>query len=480
MSTAHHLKHFIGGTFTDDKGEARRASLNPSDPTDVVADAPLASAETINRTVAAASGAFDGWRAQGASARGNLLYAWADAVHARREEISQAVCREVGKPIAEARGETGRCVALLRYYAGEAVRPSGAVIPESKAGGLQYAVHQPVGVAALITPWNFPIAIPLWKAAPALAFGNTVVLKPSELSPYSAALLAETALAAGLPAGVLNVVFGAGATGGALVAAPEVSLVSFTGSSAAGAAVAEVCALRNVKYQTEMGGKNVGIVLSDADIDRAATLVAGGAMRYAGQKCTATSRVVVDKRVLGRFVDALTASVGSLTLGPVTDATAAVGPVITAEARLRIEAALDEAKCEFVCGYKPADAEFAAGYFVQPTVGVGVQPASPLAQDEIFGPVLAVIEADGLDDALEKANGVRYGLSAAIYTRDIASALAYIDRIQAGMVRVNGDTTGVDPHAPFGGVKGSGSHSREQGQAAREFYTEIKTVEINP
>lgn len=479
MSTASQtISHFIAGeSFAG--GHDHIESVNPSIPSDVVARAHVADADTVGRAVDAASTAFVAWRGQLASARGALLFAWADAIQARAEEIAQAVCREVGKPISEARGETGRCVALLRYYAGEAVRPSGDVIPSSKPGGLQYAVHAPVGVAALITPWNFPVAIPLWKAAPALAFGNTVVLKPSEHSPHTASLLAETAKAAGIPAGVFNVVFGAGPTGSALIEHAGISLVSFTGSSAAGAKVASSCAARNVKYQTEMGGKNVGIVLPDADIAKAASLVASGAMRYAGQKCTATSRVIVDKSIRDAFIDALKGSVASLSLGPVTDATAAVGPVISAAAKSRIEGTLKEVTAERIAG-GPVASDFHDGYFVQPTIFAGVAADSRLAQDEVFGPVLAVIDANGQDEAIEIANGVRYGLSASLYTKNIASALDYVDRIQVGLVRVNGDTTGVDPYAPFGGVKGSGSHSREQGQAARDFYTEIKTVEINP
>ena len=470
------LSHVIGCS-AHAADEPLIASENPSDPGDVVALAPDASAATIDQAVSSAGEAFAAWRTQLASARGNLLFAWADAMAARQEEIAQAVCREVGKPILEARGEAARCVALLRYYAGEAVRPSGDVIPNSKPGGIQYAVHQPVGVAGLITPWNFPVAIPIWKAAPALAFGNTVVLKPSELSPFAASLLAETAAAAALPSVVFNVVYGGGEAGSRLVAHAGVSLVSFTGSSRAGAIVAQSCAARNVKYQTEMGGKNVGIVLADADLGKAAMLVASGAMRYAGQKCTATSRVVVERKVLGPFLDALKDKISALPLGPVTDPASAVGPVISSASRDRIHKAVKGS--ELALGGAAPDM-FKTGYFVAPAVAVGVDPNAPLAQEEVFGPVLAVIEADGLDRAIDIANGIRYGLSAAIYTRDIASALSYIDRIEAGLVRVNGDTTGVDPYAPFGGVKGSGSHSREQGQAAREFYTEIKTVELNP
>jgi aldehyde dehydrogenase (NAD+) len=472
------LKHFIGGQFIDDSVADFRSSLNPSEPTDIVADAPLGSAKAVDDAVAAAAAAQIAWRGQVASVRGNLLYAWADAIQARLEEIAQAVCREVGKPIVEARGETGRCVALLRYYAAEAVRPSGDVIPASRPGALQYAVHAPVGVAGLITPWNFPVAIPIWKIAPALAFGNTVVLKPSEMSPACAALLAETAASAGLPAGVLNIVYGAGATGAALVAHPGINLVSFTGSGVAGQKVAEACAARNVKYQTEMGGKNVGIVLDDANLAKAATLIAGGAMRYAGQKCTATSRVVVDKLVMDEFLDGLKTAVSALPLGPVTDPSAAIGPVISEASRERVSGAISAARGHVLAGGAiPPDGP---GYFVHPTIVAGVDAGSDLAQTEIFGPVLAVLEANGLEHAIATANNVKYGLSASLYTRDLANALSYAEKIEVGLVRVNGDTTGVDPHAPFGGVKASGSHSREQGQAAREFYTEIKTVELNP
>lgn len=480
MATPIQLRHFIGGAFVDGFHDARRASRNPSQPDDIVAEAPEGSDSGVDKAVGAARDAHQGWRAVLPAARGNALYAWAEAVQARAEEIAQLVCREVGKPISEARGEAARCVALLRYYAGEAVRPSGDVLPSNKPISLQYSFHAPVGVAGLITPWNFPVAIPIWKAAPAIAFGNAVVLKPSELSPACAGILAETATAAGLPAGVFNVLYGAGPTGSALVAHEGVRLVSFTGSSGAGSRVAASAAARNVKYQTEMGGKNVGIVLADAEVSRAAGLVAGGAMRYAGQKCTATSRVIVDRKMLGRFVDELKAQISKLPLGPVNDAAAAIGPVITEPAREKVLAALDQSGGEIALGgtQKPAG-DFANGHFIEPTVVCGVKPDDEIAQVELFGPVLAVIEADGIDEALAIANDVRYGLSASLYTSDIRAALTYVDRIEVGLVRINGDTTGVDPYAPFGGVKASGSHSREQGQAAREFYTEIKTVELN-
>jgi aldehyde dehydrogenase (NAD+) len=392
------------------------------------------------------------------------------------------MAREVGKPITEARGEAARAVVILRYYAGEAVRPNGVVIPSQAGGALQFTLQEPLGVAALITPWNFPVAIPLWKAAPALAFGNTVVLKPSEMSSHVASLLAESAVAAGMPAGVFNVLLGAGATvGDILISQPAARVVSFTGSMKVGTRVATVAAKRNVRFQTEMGGKNVAIVMPDADIAQAVGLVAAGAMRYAGQKCTATSRVIITKDIEGKFIDALRAKVAGMALGPVTDPNAAVGPLISETSRTNIRAILDAAKAEPVyAGTVPEGDGYARGYWMAPMVLRGGSPDADLAQRELFGPVLATFTAEDLDHAIELANGTPYGLSPSLFTRDLRAAMNYIPRIQAGLVRVNADTTGVDPHAPFGGMKGSSSGTREQGPAAREFYTETKTVQINP
>ncbi|HEY6931383.1 MAG TPA: aldehyde dehydrogenase family protein, partial [Thermoanaerobaculia bacterium] len=318
-------------------------------------------------------------------------------------------------------------------------------------------------------------------AAPALAFGNTVVLKPAEAASQMGTLLAETAAAAGLPEGVFNVLLGSGSViGDPLLAHEAVAAVSFTGSSAVGARVAAAAAARNIRFQTEMGGKNVAIVLPDADLDKAATLVAAGAMRFAGQKCTATSRVVVDAGVEDQFLKKLRAQVEALPLGPVTDPAAAVGPMVSDDARKAVAQTIASSGLKPILGgAAPAEPAYSRGYFLSPTVLSGVDPDSPLAQEELFAPVAAVIRARNVDDAIALANRTRFGLSAALFTKDIQSALTFIHRIEAGLVRVNGDTTGVDPHAPFGGMKGSSSGTREQGPAAREFYTEIKTVQIS-
>jgi aldehyde dehydrogenase (NAD+) len=481
MASASGLKSFVGGQWRESAGSRFVPDRNPSDSEDIVGLIPAGSPEDVQAAVASAAESWPAWRSLTGPARAEHLYRWSAAIASRQEDLAQAMAREVGKPIGEARGEVGRCVAILRYYAGDAVREIGQVIPSQLPGTLQFTLRQPLGVVALVTPWNFPLAIPLWKAAPALAFGNTVVLKPAEAASHMATFLAETAASAGLPSGVFNVLLGSGSViGDSLLNHPSVSAVSFTGSSSVGARVAAAAAARNIRYQTEMGGKNVAIILPDADLDVAAALVAGGAMRFAGQKCTATSRVVVDAAVEDAFLKRLRAQVEALPLGPVTDPAAAVGPMVSDEARQSVVKTIASSGLKPITGGAAAkEPTFSRGYFLTPTVISGVDPDSPLAQEELFAPVAAVVRARDLDEAITLANRTRYGLSASLFTKDIKSALNYIQRIEAGLVRVNGDTTGVDPHAPFGGMKGSSSGSREQGPAAREFYTEIKTVQVS-
>lgn len=482
MSEMQPLSPFIAGAFRPSLAEATLPSLNPSDTADVVALVPEGGAEDVEAAVGAACEALPAWRRATGPARAEALHRWSGVLAGRAEELAQAMAREVGKPIAEARGEAARGVAILRYYAGEAVREIGEVIPSQLPDTLQLTLREPLGVVGLITPWNFPVAIPLWKAAPALAFGNTVVLKPAEVSSGVASLLAETARDAELPPGIFNVVHGAGPTTGApLVEHPQVRGVSFTGSAAVGARVAEAASRRNVRYQTEMGGKNAAIVLADADLRRAASLTAGGAMRFAGQKCTATSRVIVERAVWDEFLALLSAEVAALPLGPVSDPAAAIGPVIAERTRLRLASLLDPLTANVHLGGNPVSTTpFHQGYFFEPTIVLEPRTDSALWREELFGPLLVAMPADGAEEAIALANDTPFGLSASLFTRDLKRALAYVREIETGLVRINGDTTGVDPHAPFGGLKGSSSGSREQGPAAREFYTEIKTVQIGP
>lgn len=472
MSTPAVLSNLVGGSFVPGEGLTRQ-SLNPSSPDEVIAKLPVSTEADVSQAVFAAADALPAWRNLPGPARAEHLYAWAERIAARTDEIALAMANEVGKPIGEARGEVGRSVAILRYFAGEAVRPTGSVIPAQVPNALQYAVRQPLGVVGLITPWNFPFAIPLWKAAPALAVGNTVVLKPSEESSFCADLLAQTSM--GMPDGVFNVVHGDGSTGQSLVSNQLVKAMSFTGSVKTGMAVQVACASRNAKVQCEMGGKNAAVVLADADLARAAGLVAGGAMRFAGQKCTATSRVIVHHRVYDAFVAQLIKAIEALPIGSVTEASTAIGPVINSASHERLTKVLSTEKSRVLytaLGTTP-------GCFVKPTLIGPVGSGDLVAQDELFGPVVAVLRAEDFDHAIEMANSTSFGLSTAVYTKDVTSALTYIDRIEAGLVRINGDTTGVDLHAPFGGMKASSSGTREQGEVAKDFYTEWKTVQIN-
>jgi aldehyde dehydrogenase (NAD+) len=470
------LQHFIGGAFVGSEGDVFR-SVNPTRPDELVAEVPLGGGAEASQAVLEAQHAFAAWAGLTGAARADHLIRWARVIESRKAELAEAMVREVGKPIGEAMGEAGRCVAILNYYAGEAVREIGDVIPALAPGALQFSVRQPVGVVALITPWNFPFAIPLWKAAPALAAGCTVVLKPSEHAGLCGQVLADTAREAELPAGVFNVVQGMGAVGEALVRHAGVKAISFTGSERIGRMIQQAGVIRGAKVQAEMGGKNVAIVLADADLAKAAALVAGGAMRFAGQKCTATSRVIVDRSVQDAFLVELQKAVDALPVADPKEASSAIGPVIFASAHERLNKVIADNRSRFAFAPPSVPSE---GWFVPPVVIRDVEAKESLAQDELFGPVLSVIACDGLDQAIEIANGVRFGLSASLLTRDTGAALKYAHRIEAGLVRVNGDTTGVDPHAPFGGFKASSSHSREQGPEGTRFYTEIKTVQINP
>ena len=347
-----------------------------------------------------------------------------------------------------------------------------------------YTLHEPLGVVTIITPWNFPIAIPAWKLVPALAYGNAVVIKPASDAPLCTVRLAECLVEAGLPAGVLNVVTGSARDlGDALVTDERSVAVSFTGSDATGKQIREQAAKLGKKVQLELGGKNPAIVLADADLDHALTQVINGAMMSTGQKCTATSRAIVDRHVAAEFTDRLARTIEALTVGNGLDDTTQVGPLINAAAAdsvaTQVVTARDEGT-ELLVGGGRLDGDLARGHFVAPALFNDVAPTSRLGQDELFGPVLGVIPVDGLDEAIDVANNVRYGLSASLFTRDLTRAMRFIQEIQAGIVHVNSETAGAEPQVPFGGYKGSSSYSREQGKAARDFFTQIKTVYLDP
>ncbi len=474
------FQNFINGRWTNAAGDKKFSSINPADTRDVIGEFASADLDDVRRAIDAAHGALPQWRQLSGWARGEFLRKAADILESKLQDVAQAMVRENGKTIAEARGETARGVALLRYYAAEGLRSVGEVVPSVNPNTLIYTTRAPLGVVSIITPWNFPVAIPIWKIAPALIYGNTVVFKPASVTPHCGVLIAQVFEQAGIPPGVLNLITGGGGTLGAeMVKNEKVHGVSFTGSNSVGRRIATWASERGVKCQLEMGGKNPVLILPDCDLEQATTLTVRGAFAYAGQKCTATSRAIVLDQVYETFVQKLMEKTRALKLGIGKDESTVVPPVVSEEQHKGILAAIERGKREarLLCGGGVPDGDsFANGYFIEPTIFGDVKPDSHLFQEEIFGPVLSLTRARDLDQAIQLANNVRYGLSASIFTRDLNAIQEYVNRIEAGIVKVNGETAGVEPQVPFGGMKESSSHSREQGRAAMEFFTSIKTV----
>ena len=477
-------RNLINGEWAAAASGRTFENSNPADKREVLGLFPSSGADDVLQAVAAAHASLPAWRATSPLARGALLLKAAALLEARAEQVARDLTLEEGKTIGEARGETLRGVAILRYFAGQVSEPTGEVYPSANPLTFLYTQRTPLGVVGLITPWNFPIAIPVWKAAPALAFGNTVVMKPAALSPRTAQHLAECLHEAGLPAGVFNLVHGSGsAVGNPLVADERVAAVSFTGSNTVGIGINRVMQERGCRVQCEMGGKNPMVVLEDAHLDQAADLTIAGAFRSTGQKCTATSRVIVLRPVLEAFTEKILARVRALKVGPGIEADTWMGPQISADQQRSVLDYIEIGKREgaelLLGGGMPAGDQFAQGHYVEPTVFANVRPTMRIAQEEIFGPVLGIIAADDREEALRLANGVQFGLSAAVCTRDLRAAMEFIGRIEAGIVHVNSETAGAEPQVPFGGMKSSGTYMREQGKAARDFYTQIKTVYLD-
>ncbi len=477
------FRNFIDGAWAAASAGQTLTSTNPADPADVIGEFASSSLADAQSAIAAAHGALPAWRALAPHARGEILRKAADLLEARAAEVASAMVRENGKTIIEARGETARGVALLRYYSAEGMRSVGEVVPSVNPKTFIYTTRAPLGVVSLITPWNFPVAIPIWKLAPALVYGNTVVLKPASITPHCAVLVAQVLEAAGMPAGVFNLITGGGGViGEELVKNLKVHGVSFTGSNSVGRRIAVWSAERGVKFQLEMGGKNPVIVLPDCDLEQAATVTMRGAFGYAGQKCTATSRAIIVGEVYDRFTELLIAKTKALKIGPGSEVTTNVPPVVSADQQRDILAAIEHGKSEakLLCGGGvPKGEAFARGYYVEPTIFGDVPSNSKLAQDEIFGPVLSLMRARDFDEALTLANDVKFGLSASLFTRDLNAVQEYLGRMEAGIVKVNSETAGVEPQVPFGGMKESSSHSREQGRAAMDFFTSVKTVYVD-
>ena len=447
----------------------RIVSTSPQRPDDLLLDVPATDPATVSSTVDKARTAQRDWAAAPAPQRAAALGALADTIAAHADELTALVVREVGKPAAEAAGELARAAAIVRYFAQQALDPIGETYPAGVTGGLAFTVRRPRGVAGLVTPWNFPVAIPLWKAAPALAYGNAVVVKPAPDATACALRLAELAGTV-LPDGLFTVLPGAAETGSALVGAADA--VSFTGSVAVGRQVAAAAVARGVAVQCEMGGLSASVVLPDADVAVAARQIAAAAMGFAGQKCTATKRIVVvgDATV---FTDALAAELAALRCGDPAEADTVVGPVISAAARDRVRDAVAAAG-----GTELIASLSGPGHFAVPTVVAGLAPDAPLNTAEVFGPVCTLTEVADERTAFAFADSSAYGLVTSVYTGRLDAALTFVDSSRSGMVRVNAPTSGVDLYLPFGGEKDSGYGGREQGKAARDFYTSLRTVQL--
>jgi aldehyde dehydrogenase (NAD+) len=438
----------------------------------------------VHAAFAAAAEAFPYWSGLIAPERGRVLHRAANLLEAQADAWAAELTHEEGKTRAESRMEVGRSVDILRYFAGEGWRVGGDVLPADTPHTLLYSVRVPLGVCTIITPWNFPLSIPVWKIAPALVMGNTVVHKPAEATPLMALRLAHLLHEAGLPPGVLNVVCGAGRQiGDALVLDERVAAVSFTGSYAVGHGIYQKTAPRIVRTHLEMGGKNPLIVAADAEIERAVNVAVRGGFGLTGQACTATSRVIVEAPLVEEFTERLADAARRLVVGPGLAEGVQMGPAVSAAQRDKdleyIQIARDEGAEVVWGGGVPEELEH-RGHFVQPAVLANVRPEMRIAQEEIFGPVIGIIPAGSLDEALAIANRIEYGLSSSIMTNDVRAAIRFIERAEAGMVKVNQPTIGAPVQAPFGGFKHSGSGMfREMGKGAVEFFSQVKTVWID-
>ena len=472
--------NFIGGEWVPaDSGETSEL-VNPSNPSEVLGTTPKSGVEETGRAIEAAAAALPGWKATLPAARGAILMEAANIIESREDELARLMALEAGKPMKEARQEVGRAASIFRYYGSEGWRMNGIAPPSARPGVTISSAREPLGVVALITPWNFPLAIPSWKLAPALICGNTIVVKPAANAALNAAALVRILAEAGLPDGVLNMVMGPGSSvGDALVTDPRVKGLSFTGSTAVGLGIQGRAVGK--KVQLEMGGKNPFLVMEDADLSDAAAKVSFGAFGFSGEKCTASSRAIVLEEVYDQFLDELKSATEAMKVGDPLDEDTDIGPVVNRSQYYSILEALETAhgqgRVVLEGGATGSEDE---GYFIAPAIVADVDNKCETAQEEIFGPVLAVIRARDFDDAVELANDTRFGLTASIATKSLRYAHEFAARSHTGLVNVNLPTAGLEFQVPFGGNKESGVGGREQGPAALDFYSAWKTVSILP
>jgi aldehyde dehydrogenase (NAD+) len=479
-----HFQNYIAGQWVEAASGRRFENRNPADRRDLIGTFPSSGAEDVARAVASARRGFARWSRTPAPVRGQVLQRIGELLVDRKEAFARAMTREMGKVLVETRGDVQEGIDTAFYAATEGRRLFGRVVPSELRDKWAMTFRRPIGVAGVITPFNFPLAVPTWKIFPALLSGNAVVWKPSEDVPHTAHLLVELLLEAGLPADVIQLVHGSGETAGrALVEHPDVALISFTGSTAVGSTIGETCGRMHKRLSLEMGGKNAMIVLDDADLALALDGVLWGSFGTTGQRCTATSRLILQAGIHDRFLDMLGARAQELRLGPGLDAGTEVGPLIHEASRQKVEQYVAIGKKEGAAlvlgGDRPSDERLGEGWFYEPTVFAGVQPGSRLEQEEIFGPVLSVVRVEDLDQAIRVNNDVPYGLSSAIYTRDVNAAFRAMESLDNGITYVNAPTIGAEAHLPFGGVKQTGNGHREGGWAVYDFYTEAKVVYVD-
>ncbi len=484
MTTPLTCRNYIAGQWLSAAGGATLESRNPADSHELVATFPRSAPVDVDTAIAAARKAYRTWRLVPAPARAEYIHRVGELLLKHKEELAQLMSREMGKPLTEARGDVQEGIDCAYYSAGEGRRLFGQTIPSEMPNKFAMTVRMPIGVCALITPWNFPVAIPCWKAMPALVCGNTVILKPAEDTPACATKLIEIFAEAGLPPGVINLVHGVGEEAGkALVEHPDVDLVSFTGSSETGAFVGATCGRTHKRVCLEMGGKNAQIVMEDADLELALDGAVWGAFGTAGQRCTATSRLLLHRDIKEKFTVMLKERTSQLRLGAGTDPNIDVGPLVNASQLERVSKYLDIAREEgakvLMGGEIVTEGELKHGYFFQPTILDEVTPEMRVAREEIFGPVVALIEVNSFEEAIAILNDTPYGLSSSIYTRDINRAFAAMRDIEAGITYINGPTIGAEVHLPFGGVKQTGNGHREAGTAVLDVFTEWKTVYVD-
>jgi acyl-CoA reductase-like NAD-dependent aldehyde dehydrogenase len=478
------FKNYINGEWVESRSGKAFENRNPANTEELLGMFPASTPEDVNAAVAAAKQAFASWRLVPAPKRAEILFRAAELLVKRKEDLAREMTREMGKVLAETRGDVQEAIDMTYYMGGEGRRQFGQTTPSELPNKFAMSVRQPIGVCALITPWNFPMAIPSWKIMPALILGNTIVFKPASDTPLSAYNLVQVLAEAGVPRGVLNIVTGSGSqVGTPLMTHPDVQLVSFTGSTDVGRKVSEACAPDFKHCHLEMGGKNIIVVLEDANLDLAVDGAIWGGFGTTGQRCTAASRVAVHKKVYKEFVERFAARAKSLKVGDGLDPTTEMGPCVN-EGQLNtvmeyVEIGKNEGARLAAGGHRLDAGHYARGWFHEPTIFADCHPKMRICQEEIFGPVVSVMPADDLEQALEIANGVNYGLSASIYTRDVNKAFRAARDLYTGIVYVNAPTIGAETHLPFGGTKHTGNGHREAGVAALDFYSEWKTIYVD-